>query len=149
MKQAYNVNNKQFLLEQSLRYLIILSKLYPMEVDKYKLLYLDFITCYITVNELGNILLPVGSKRTSLYLNEKEVVNSLKILLSKDLIDYSIINDSYKANANSRWFIDSFTNSYCEKIQQYVEITVASYGYYSKEQLEKLANKNINEEGQK
>lgn len=130
-----NVKREERLLEQALRYLSILIEVYPIDIDERKIAFLDFIACYISKDDSLKTLLPAYSNQSLIYLNEKDVEISLKLLMSKNLIDYNIFYNKYTINANSKWFIESMDNNYYHKVQVYIKKAVAKYKFYSNEEL--------------
>lgn len=129
-------------VEIGIRVMTIIESCYPIALSLDKIMYLDYLLLYGIKNENGDTLHP-SYRLQILELTERRerIKNSLLFLIKKDLISILFKNDgiSYKANANSLWYLNNMTNSYSVRLREYAKTISNVYKDLEIDELKKIA----------
>lgn len=137
MEKMNNIFNT--ILENSIRFLLLLKEIYPKSISKEKICALDFITIYGKEFKLTPINLQGdNSFGFSEYLSKrKNMAKFISFLVKKGLIDLDFDNEGYlyKINALGIDLVNKFESDYAFLYEDFLNNVIDKYLNFNEKQL--------------
>ena len=119
-------------------------------LDIERLMYLDYL-CLNTKDIGGESSLhaPIPNRGVQIYSRKKLIMNGLKILASKELVEVNLSESGiyYKSNENTAKFLSYFESNYYKKLDSRTAWTVEKFKNSDNKALQRFIENNLHKWG--